>query len=107
MKYLIYVSSATSLFTAEDLKNLLLKSRENNHKAGITGLLLFSEGNFIQVIEGNAEAIDRLYAKIKSDVRHDGFLILNEGVTSERNFPEWTMGFKQISRDDFSSRPGS
>ncbi|MEO6455036.1 MAG: BLUF domain-containing protein [Ginsengibacter sp.] len=106
MNYLIYVSSATQHFSDEDLKALLIISRQNNINLGITGLLLYSESNFIQVIEGEAEAIDGLYSKIKRDPRHTGFLRLLKGEISERNFPEWSMAFKKISNEDYSMIAG-
>ncbi len=106
MKYLIYVSFATIHFSDEDLKILLGSSRENNMKLGITGMLLYAEGNFIQVIEGEGAAIDALYSKITKDDRHRSFSILMKGEIKERNFGEWSMGFKKISKEDFSNIAG-
>ncbi len=106
MKYLVYVSSATQHFSEEDLKKLLVTSRENNIKHGITGLLLFCEDNFIQVIEGDALEIDALYSKITLDTRHTGFLRLLKGEIQARNFSEWSMAFKKISAEDFSMIAG-
>ncbi|MEP6948093.1 MAG: BLUF domain-containing protein [Ginsengibacter sp.] len=102
MNYLVYVSSACKHFSEEDLKTLLMKSRENNIKLGITGMLLYSENNFIQVIEGELASINGLYSNITNDPRHTGFLTLLRGEIQARNFPDWSMGFKKISENDYS-----
>jgi len=49
---LVYVSSATELFSDTQLENLLLRSRQNNSTLGITGMLLYKDGNFMQCLEG-------------------------------------------------------
>lgn len=79
-----------------------MKSRENNIKLGITGMLLYSENNFIQVIEGELALINGLYSNITNDPRHTGFLTLLRGEIQARNFPDWSMGFKKISENDYS-----
>ncbi len=102
MKYLIYVSCATTHFSDEDLEALLKTSRENNASLGVTGMLLYADDNFIQVIEGEEDALNNLYAKITRDARHRSFSILMHGEIKERSFADWSMGFKKISREDFS-----
>jgi hypothetical protein len=57
MYFLVYVSSAVNLFSDEDLIQLLEVSRRNNEKAEITGLLLYSSGNFMQTLEGPEKAV--------------------------------------------------
>ena len=106
MHYLVYVSSARQHFSEEDLETLLISSRQNNSKLGITGMLLFSGDNFIQVLEGELQAINSLYSKISSDPRHTGLLILLKGEVETRNFPQWSMGFKKISKEDYSMLSG-
>ncbi|MEO8112701.1 MAG: BLUF domain-containing protein [Ginsengibacter sp.] len=106
MQYLVYVSSATIHFSDEDLKTLLKASRENNVSLGITGMLLYADDNFIQVIEGEKDVLDTLYAKISRDNRHKSFSILIRGEIKERNFADWSMGFKKISKEDFSQIAG-
>lgn len=106
MKYIIYVSCETVSFSGEDLKKLLETSRKNNKQLNITGMLLYAEGNFIQVIEGEESAIKALYTKIKMDERHKAFSILLQGNIEKRSFAEWSMGFKIVSKEDFSSIAG-
>lgn len=106
MQYLIYVSFATTHFSDGDLKKLLTTSRENNASLGITGMLLYADDNFIQVIEGEENALNSLYAKITRDTRHKSFSILIRGEIKERNFADWSMGFKKVSKEDFAEIVG-
>ncbi len=106
MKYIIYVSNATIHFSDNDLEDLLRTSRENNSRLGITGMLLYADGSFIQVIEGEEAAIDGLYKKISRDLRHKSSSILMRAEIKERSFAEWSMGFKRISKEDFSTIAG-
>lgn len=90
---LIYVSGATVPFTDSDLDELLEKARTYNSTLDITGVLLYSEGTFFQVLEGEQQAVEELYEKISLDTRHDKVLMLARRKLKERNFGEWRMGF--------------
>ena len=70
--YLVYISSATWLMSDEELAALLMECRTNNERLQVTGMLLYKEGNFIQVLEGEQETVEQLYIKIRADVRHTG-----------------------------------
>jgi hypothetical protein len=70
MNFIVYISAATYLMDENELKEILEVSRKNNQSSGITGLLLYHEGNFIQVLEGEKTAINALYDKITIDNRH-------------------------------------
>ena len=96
MVHLIYVSSATRVMSEEDLEAILEKSRVKNASLGITGMLLYATGNFIQVLEGEKEAVDELYATIEKDERHRDCMLLLEEEITERNFPAWSMGFRHL-----------
>lgn len=106
MFFTIYVSSATIPFSKSDLLNLLTKSRENNNKLGITGMLLYKERNFMQLLEGEEAAVRALHAKIESDARHKGMLTLLRGPLEKRQFPDWSMGFRDLNSLDVKSVPG-
>jgi hypothetical protein len=103
---LIYVSSAVEPFTKEELLSLLETSRRNNVRINVTGMLLYKDGNFMQLIEGDAPAIHRLQARIKRDPRHTGLLTLLERPIAERQFSDWSMGFKDLSDSDLRKLPG-
>lgn len=94
----IYASSAVNLFSKAELIDLLKISRENNAAENITGMLLYKDGNFIQVIEGPEDAIHRLYQKILKDPRHHHILMLGEQPIPARQFPDWSMGFRDVNQ---------
>ena len=106
MFYLVYVSSATLPFSAAELFDLLARCRENNAVLGVTGMLLYKDGNFMQVLEGEEATVRALYAKIAGDPRHRNTLLLLQGQGEERQFPEWTMGFRDLRSAEASSTPG-
>ncbi|MFK7815504.1 MAG: BLUF domain-containing protein [Gammaproteobacteria bacterium] len=99
MKQLTYVSSASDKMNEEQLINLLDRARTYNQQHGITGLLLYQEGNIIQVIEGGDSEVDTLFDKIKIDTRHKGIIVLLEEEVGKRFFPEWTMGYHNVTKD--------
>ena len=103
---LIYASSAVELFSPADLVALLQTSRRNNTAAGITGMLLYKSGNFIQALEGEEEAVRRLHAKIAHDPRHRGLLTLTEHTAARRQFGDWSMGFRNLSDPTLRTVPG-
>ena len=103
---LIYVSSAVVPFSPEELCALLESSRHNNALLGVTGMLLYKDGNFMQAIEGEAAAIRQLHRKIRLNPRHDGLITLLEKPIERRQFSEWSMGFKNLSDKSARELPG-
>ncbi len=103
---LIYASSAAELFTEEELVALLHTSRVNNEKINVTGMLLYRDGNFLQVLEGDAQAVDRLYNIIAEDPRHTGVMLISRQTVKERIFPDWEMGFHNINQETVEQYPG-
>ncbi len=103
---LVYVSSATRLMSKNELVELLEISRKNNAAMGITGILLYKDGNFMQLIEGEPEQIDKLYHKIGLDPRHTGMTKLYRREITERSFPDWQMGFKNLSDESMNHVDG-
>ncbi|MDX1545108.1 MAG: BLUF domain-containing protein [Christiangramia sp.] len=85
MRYAIsYVSTASKLLTRTQVEELLRKSEESNNRENITGLLLYSDGNFFQVIEGEEAKIKKLYNTIKKDERHSNIIkILSTSIHKE------------------------
>ena len=94
---LIYVSSATRSFSRADIKDILQHSRQANAEKDITGLLLFKDGNFMQVLEGDAATVDELQEKITQDPRHHDIITLLRKPIAQRSFADWKMGFKDLN----------
>lgn len=93
MYQIIYASAASRLFTEPDLGALLRLSRRNNAAAGLTGMLLYDRGSFLQVLEGEQASVMRLVGKIKTDRRHTRLSVVLERTLPERQFSGWEMGF--------------
>jgi Sensors of blue-light using FAD len=106
MFFTVYSSSAVKLFSQAELLDLLAQSRENNTSLGITGMLLYKDGNFMQVLEGEEETVQALVAKIARDPRHRGIITLLRGPLEERQFPDWSMGFRDLNSAEVLSMPG-
>jgi hypothetical protein len=102
----VYISSACGDMTDQQLADLLEISRENNKKRGITGMLLYRGGDFMQVIEGPAANIEHLLKALAADKRHRGMLILKKGVIPERQFGDWQMAFRDLNGVDAKNMEG-
>src|SRR3954470_3384019 len=100
LTHLVYVSSATAPFTQADLLALLQISRRNNEPAGITGMLLYRDGNFMQALEGEEAAVNSAYIRISKDPRHEGLITMIKEPISERNFADWSMGFRNLDSSE-------
>lgn len=98
MLQLIYTSAATVQFSQKQLKELLHKARQNNESLGVSGMLVYNEGSFLQILEGEEESLTALYEKIEKDERHDNVKLLLRKEIEERSFGEWKMGFFDASR---------
>jgi hypothetical protein len=95
---LMYASRAVPAIDQEELVAILRKSKSNNPGLGVTGVLCFSEGIFLQVLEGGRSGVNKLYNKIASDSRHTDVELLCYEEIGERKFAGWSMGQVNMSR---------
>lgn len=86
-----------------ELASFLKKIRDKNLADSITGLLLYSDGNFMQLIEGSDEAVSRTFSRIQSDPRHKGIIKLLDEAIDQRVFPDWKMAFLRVTRSELST----
>ncbi|GGD16833.1 BLUF domain-containing protein [Aquisalinus flavus] len=91
--HLAYLSSATHLMSEKAMKDILEKSRHNNKADNITGLLLYNDGSFFQVLEGEKDKVMACYKRIQKDRRHDNCITLLDGEGENRTFMSWDMAF--------------
>ena len=103
---MVYASSATVPFSKDDLRELLEHSRRNNERVGISGLLLYHDGDFMQLLEGGEQAVRTTYERILQDSRHRGCLLLITRHVAERTFPDWSMGFRDFASGEVQATPG-
>jgi hypothetical protein len=94
----IYASLAASSFKEDELPVLLERARHANAGQSVTGMLLYIEGSFFQVLEGEAEAVDAVYTRIMRDPRHTQVTLIIREPIAQRDFSEWTMGFCVVDR---------
>ena len=106
MLSIVYSSTAERSFDDVDLAQLLAQSRTTNEAHGLTGLLVHREGRFLQLIEGEEDDVRERMAAILADDRHGRIAILMEERITERQFPDWTMSFQQLSSADEDQVPG-
>lgn len=103
LRSIVYVSHATQELSNSDLNDLLQVSRRNNARDGITGVLLFNQGRFIQCIEGPVGPILHTYSNIRRDDRHHNILELVNDTVMQRDFSSWTMGWGHLLNADFNN----
>lgn len=99
MEYLVYVSTAKKMMEDADLLELLTQSRERNLRQNVTGVLLYSEGTFMQVLEGSKEDVYAIYDSIERDLRHRNIIKLVKGQADKRVFPNWSMAFTSVNAE--------
>lgn len=90
---LVYVSAALKPFDVGELSELLKRARTKNTSLGVSGILLYQDGSFIQVIEGEQSGIQEVFARVQADKRHWRIQVLREGLILQRRFAQWSMGF--------------
>lgn len=90
---LVYFSHACRRYNEAALLDLLRVSRANNARDGITGMLLYDDGNFIQALEGPRATVERTFARIGKDPNHAGIMTTRIIPIEQRQFADWSMGF--------------
>src|SRR5256885_13550006 len=103
---IVYVSTATAPFGRDELRELLKGSHERNARAGITGLLLYKDGQFMQVLEGEETSVQTLFDKITRDPRHHHIISLLHEPIMHRQFPESLMAFRDLNHEASRNLPG-
>lgn len=94
--HVFYRSQARPGFSQADLDALLDWSRRYNAEHGLTGLLLYSDERFVQVLEGSETAVRTLFTRIQQDTRHTQVVTLSEGPGPQRWFAEWNMALGHV-----------
>lgn len=92
----LYISAGRKLFDEAVLSDLLTQCRRNNAALGVTGMLLYSDGNFMQALEGEEAAVDALVAKIAKDPRHKAMKVLLRLPIAQRRFDGWSMALRRL-----------
>ncbi|AVS75291.1 BLUF domain-containing protein [Paracidovorax cattleyae] len=99
---LLYASRAVDTSSAA-IEDILAQSRQHNPGSGITGVLCYGAGVFLQAIEGGRSAVNELYGHILRDPRHKDVELLYFEEIEERRFGGWTMGQVNLGRINHST----
>ncbi len=94
---LLYVSGATAQMGEAEIRTILDASRRNNGRLGISGMLLYADRVFLQLLEGERAIVRKLFNKIGLDARHRNVMTMMELESASRAFGEWQMGFSNLS----------
>lgn len=105
--HLVYASAARADYSEKELSELLESASRRNAELGITGMLLHVEGSFFQVLEGEAEVVDKLFARIASDGRHGNVTVIVREPIPRRAFSNWTMAYAALDAREAASIAGS
>ncbi len=89
---LTYASRTSKTLIPEDLQSILVASKRNNARVGVTGALCLANGIFLQQLEGDRTAVSLLYHRILLDPRHRDPAILDFSEIASRKFTQWSMG---------------
>lgn len=103
---LIYVSVATEQMFDFELRRILESAVRHNEEDEITGLLLYSKGSFMQVLEGERDTVEAALARIEKDPRHKNLQVIARAEITKRGFSKWSMGFHGVTAADAASWPG-
>jgi len=103
---LVYTSIASRKMSDDDLKVLLKTIRKNNEIRQVTGILLYLDPFFIQVLEGEEAIVNNLFTHIKQDSRHNKVSLIYKKPIEARYFSNWTMGFSKITYENVSTMEG-
>jgi hypothetical protein len=106
MIQLSYVSSTDTEVSASELLKLLQQCHKNNPPLGVTGMLLYGNGTFLQTLEGDDAVVDRLVERIAKDPRHKRLQFFNRRQIERRQYSEWSMGFQRISDQELGQIEG-
>ncbi|MCW5623465.1 MAG: BLUF domain-containing protein [Burkholderiales bacterium] len=100
LRTLVYVSTATRLLGDDELAALLTEARRRNLEHGITGVLLYCEGSFMQCLEGPPASLRDVFRRIEASSQHKDLIELFDEPIAERSFRDWQMGFSKIEQAD-------
>ncbi len=93
LEQVVYVSSSQGMLPPGELRDILKVSRRNNARDEITGLLLYEDGNFFQLLEGEHDKVEACFERIGGDPRHSGVIVILREEIKRRSFDDWSMGY--------------
>lgn len=102
----IYSSESATPMQMDDLEDILEGARESNAEVGITGALVYVDGFFLQVLEGDAEEVRQLMGRIARDLRHESVTVLKQGEIPAALFSDWNMAYVSATAEQVAQWAG-
>lgn len=106
LMHLIYSSAASRPFDRDELLEMLERARSVNATLDVTGMLLYVNGSFLQILEGPPIQVEELFEKIALDKRHTNIVTIISEPIARRDFEDWSMGFAEVTEEDLKSIDG-
>jgi hypothetical protein len=103
---IIYSSVSSTPMQQDDLEDILENAQSNNAAEGITGALVYVDGHFMQILEGERSAVGPLMGRIAKDLRHESVVLLLEGDVEVASFPDWTMAYVSATPEQVAQWAG-
>lgn len=100
----VYLSRASDDFDEQDIESIVETSKRNNVRDGVTGMLLYKDGRFLQILEGEESKVKKIAQRIEADPRHADLTVIFDGVMPQL-FSDWAMGYANLNTDLFSNHP--
>lgn len=104
--HLVYSSTAVHPMTRQDLVHLLEQAREKNQRLNVTGMLLYQDQSFVQILEGARPDVEAVYQSILRDPRHRDVTLLMKNLVESREYSSWNMKFSNLETLDLDKVPG-
>ena len=102
----VYTSAAIQPMPKSKLYKILVDSRVRNKLADVTGLLVYVDGKFLQVLEGEEAVVSPLLEKISKDLRHNDVKVVYKAVIEKRTFNAWQMAYVSPSPKELATWAG-
>jgi len=100
IRQLVYISRSVKLMKSADLLPLLEQARKRNESRNITGMLLYKDRSFIQLLEGPDTVVEEVFSSISADCRHMKVKTIINMQVAERSFSKWSMGFHSLNENN-------
>jgi RecJ-like exonuclease len=102
----IYASREKHQFSNQDIIEMVKKAQDKNKTLEITGMLLYENGSFFQILEGTEDVVEDLFKKISEDERHTNIVEVISEYIHKRSFEEWSMGYAILSKEEIAKIDG-
>ncbi len=105
LRQVLYGSSAVRPMTQAEIDVILEQARRRNTETGITGILFYLDGNFLQLLEGEEPALSETFSRIRLDTRHRNLIKMLDGPIEQRSFAASPMAFRSIYDNELEENP--